>query len=1608
MKRNYFAPAAGAIGLLLLASGLIASASTPWKEVLSNGEDAHPSSVSRTLSPTEAFMKGRRVGNPGNTINPASEGLHQIPASLLQRKAHRAPTMRSPQAPRGSLYAVVNRHATMEYTSEAYVGSLNPVTGILTPMHYGAQYSPYAGFDYIYQANSYRNGDIICSRSYNDGDKTWAIWDTYDLATGEQTGMHRFSDPTANGYSITYNADLDIFFICGIDPYATEGANFFGIVDPKADWKFYLGGRLETSSGLSPFIAAICYNPVDQQLYAFDNRNFVYTIEWQDPGKSLQENIFHPEPIIIEVGDILMYNDGFLFESDDSDPYPGQICYSPMDEMFVAVYRDNAARTNRIVYIHPETFEGIVGKDIKAPQVPYIASIFCTDDFASSDAPTLANSPKINFHDADLSGNITFTVPSESFIGVDLTGTTLKAVAKIDGKVIDERNVKAGESYSISLTLEQGQHTLEYTTAIGENVSPVRKEIFYTGYDAPKAPANVSLVDNLLTWDVPDGIGAHNGYVDTNDITYNVYIGKELQNSTPLSTNSFTLTPPADMKYYTISVVATSRGQVSPEGSINQIFGEAFKLPFYEAPTESQAQNYTVINANNDDRKFYWGINNIESTTGIGGWVFQTGYFVTADDWLILPAIYFDDSERLYNFEFDAYGIVNGMTTSEGFEIFIGNKPNLDAMKTMIYSTPNYYANNLNPKHNKFNFAVPTPGSYYLAIHITTTREQGGQGLSFHNLEVKAADGQSAAVPGEPTNISVKADEFGEQVATATATLPTVDILGHPLPADQDITLTFAYTDASGHDYSNSTTGKPGQTVSVSQGADTDGFQVYYLTPSNENGSGYTKSFRLYVGMDIPLHPDNIAGVPTADNMGIEMTWTAPGNVGRYGGFVDTSAPDFHYNFYTKSGISLQKIGETRDTKYTFYPYGSAPKGALATYYLGPSAVNQAGESIESMFIREDLGSPYELPVKEEWNSSGFTMSPYTFFTSGGYAASYWEGLRSAFGMNIGDPVLIDGGVMGYSQGGVCPAKMILPKFSTAGNKKTILKLRYWDYNEAPRSISIYARRNGNVDEELIGTFQLKRPAKGQWVDGEINLPAEFNNNSWVQVLIATQFMGGVNEYLLLDNFEVMDDNDYDLKITKLDGMTQATMGDILNYDIVVANAGRERISGNLKVEVLDANNNILDSDRIEIPQLTSNQTFEHTSTFVIAYPDLKDVTIRASIEEEDDNINNNVRELKLNIMPSSIPIVSDLSAERLDDKSVKLTWTAPSTEYGNYENFEGYKPFQLTENFDYWQNINGDDLWPLTFENLATGQPVLWENSTEKSGWVVYNFDEMNCPNERIIPHSGKQALMARCGGYDETSTPIQSSKWFVSPLVEPNTEISFWYSTFVSDTSEYVEIWTCEKADGKLDPNDRNLSLGRAGDFRKIASKSKLGEEDWEYVTYMLSRREVRFALRYCSYDGYAAFIDDLAFTPQNMLSRTAESYSVYRCDLDGSNPVLIADKITATSFVDNDYNDRDCKYYVVAYNTVDDSLVAGPQSKYVTVLGSSVDGINAVQSVIAGKGSIEVINFAGERIVIASADGKIIVNANVNSAYASYPVEKGVYLATIGKRTFKVIVK
>lgn len=130
-----------------------------------------------------------------------------------------------------------------------------------------------------------------------------------------------------------------------------------------------------------------------------------------------------------------------------------------------------------------------------------------------------------------LKATISFVAPTKTIEGKTLS--SLSSINIYDGLSLKASktlaDVKPGEKYTVEVPVKShGSHSFRIIAknSIGNGLTTSASA--YIGQDTPLAPRNITLVDNLdgtckLTWNAPDTIGVHGGYVSPDSLTYTIY-----------------------------------------------------------------------------------------------------------------------------------------------------------------------------------------------------------------------------------------------------------------------------------------------------------------------------------------------------------------------------------------------------------------------------------------------------------------------------------------------------------------------------------------------------------------------------------------------------------------------------------------------------------------------------------------------------------------------------------------------------------------------------------------------------------------------------------------------------------------------------------------------------------------------------------------------------------------------------------------------------------------------------------------------------------------------------------------------------------------------------
>ncbi len=1482
----------------------------------------------------------------------------------------------APGTLRGHLYGVVPRYLDMEKAEEAYLASISMNTGVISPVWYNEMFVGVEGDGYVLQGGVYRAGVVYVPRATYGVDSYSIVWNAMDLASGKRLSPVEFADNTtyADPYSITYDSKADLIY--GVSFNDQSDSNLV-VIDPKDGFSLRYVGFIGSEGSIS----AIAYNPANDTLYAFNTSNEVYAVDTATGEINTLGRLDYDET---------MFDEGIA----------GQIAYSPLDGTFVYLYRDPMLMGYRMLFIDPETFEVAEGEDLKGETTLYITNIFLTDPYAEAEAPAQAPECDIKFDRASLSGEIVLHIPSERFDGVLLQDEAISAVATVDGKVVFDSMVAPGSDQSVSLTLEEGVHELSFTTSRGSNgelISPVRTQRFHTGNDNPREIRNLTIAHPsapegaLVSWDAPEGEGLNFGYVDMGALTYDVYLDDVKQNTAPVAETTFTLDTDRELHKSEIKVVAVCHGKESQPTAVTEIVGRAFTLPVSWNPTREESELFPVVNANEDSSRFYFQQTSEEQY----GMTMVIGYYNDPDDWVFLPVMDFEDTSVVYNLAFEAAGVMT-VPTVENLDVWVGTAPDPAAMQSCIFSRQNMDCSMMAMPYNA-NFAVSEKGLHYIGFHLVSKKTNGSRGIILRNFRVRAQHPDSGKAPGEPTEVAVIAGEKGALEATVTMTLPLVDMLGAPMDAEKEMEMKVG-----GLHETTVITGRPGETVSTLQHVDAPGTAIFTILPSNEYGDGTLRVVSGYVGTDTPSVPRNLTGKVAEDNLSIRLDWDVPGETGIHGGYVNTES--LVYPIYM--GHSNHTLAGKVDKSYVIFTPGET---TLRSYILSVKAENEIGASPDySNEVREVLGTPYEVPMRERFGSAGFNYSPYESDAWKPGNLVSWENTTSVANFNCGNPTISQGALIAYTDNAVATSgELTLPKAATTGYHAVTFSMKYWDFSEAPERIEIIGRHAANSEPEVIGTIIPSRPQTGEWAQGIVELPAGYMDRGWIQLRVRPCFPGTANQLLCIDEWELIPDVDTDLSMGVIEGPAQCVLGETPEFLVSVVNAGYDRVSGHVLTEVVGESGKLYATIENLTGALNYGQKYQTYVKVPVtgAYAGESHFTIRCTVECEDDKVtSNNTREHVVKLAASQLPVVSDLE---LNEETSDLVWTEPDATYGGNQDFDILRPFTNEEYVGEFTTYDLDGGEPIM---LGSGSVAfLWDGCAAPSSWTVIDAEAIGTMNdERAAPHSGKQYLMARSVNPDYM---MQASDWLISPEVKGGSTVSFWYGTLASNVYEYVELWY-SASDTYLDPEDydENASgiITRMGDFHRIRSFSKTGAATWEEVKAVLPENARYFALRYCSFDGYAALIDDLSYDPIETSTWDIAGYSVYRQEEDGRFTHVGDTDTTGFSLKDMASGmycvrtrvDADRDIYSVTEGPVSNLVSFGTNG--VAVFGSSERGV------AGGKGCLILKGMQDSELTICTISGQVAGVVKPLAPYASYPFAPGIYLVRTPEGTFKVNVR
>lgn len=364
-------------------------------------------------------------------------------------------------------------------------------------------------------------------------------------------------------------------------------------------------------------------------------------------------------------------------------------------------------------------------------------------------------------------------------------------------------------------------------------------------------------------------------------------------------------------------------------------------LPYFETfDSQDAAESYTIIDGNKDNNSWTF-------TNGMAEYMEDMFNDNSGDDWLITPPFKLEAGK---NYEFSLKAKAFDNETSECFESFLGTDTTVASMIIPLFQKTTVASSNFNTYTQTIK--VPTTGTYRLGIHCIS--EPDKMTLNIDDISIK--EGATDSAPKEVSSLTAIAAEGGDLRSFISFKAPTTTTAGTPLTKLDSITVVRGQN----HLVSRLTNVAPGASYSITDEHPENGINTYTVIAYNAFGAGLSANTTVFIGVDIPLAPEQAK----AENVGNDthLSWTIS-NKGWNGEYVNPDS--VKYTIYeTSDGINRTLIAENHKGTELNIPLTNATgKQKQVAYQIYPMTIAGKGQKANTNTII--IGKTYELPFKE-------------------------------------------------------------------------------------------------------------------------------------------------------------------------------------------------------------------------------------------------------------------------------------------------------------------------------------------------------------------------------------------------------------------------------------------------------------------------------------------------------------------------------------------------------------------------------------------------------------------------------------------------------------------
>lgn len=1197
---------------------------------------------------------------------------------------------------------------------------------------------------------------------------------------------------------------------------------------------------------------------------------------------------------------------------------------------------------------------GAASKICNFPNNEEFTSLYIPAPEVKEAAPAKVSEITPSFTNGSLSGKLIVKTPELTFAGSKLSG---KVTLKVDVDGVEKYNsqVNAGQSVEIPLTLAEGTHSFAAMAENAAGAGPRTGVAAYVGIDAPAQPSNITIATDdkgraIISWSAPTA-GRHGGYIDPAQITYNVTRmpdGAEVAKGISATSAIDPLEVDASNYYYTVTPYIGQREGLSAN-SETRLLGGGSALPVkWDLSTHEQFDLFTTIDANNDaEPQYHWGewmygydFPSIKDESEKRSVVYGYSPENAADDWVITPPVKLKKGKK--------YRLTYTMWTrgdKEILEVTVGTANDV-ASQRVITAAKEY----THKDHKVFtqDFTAEADGNHYAGFHITSGKKKYYLFVTDIMVDEVPDDHAPAAVD----NLTATAGAKGAMTATVSFKAPSKTMAGTALSTISKIEVYRGNAQEACHSFASP---KPGADLTWTDTDPAPGFNTYRVVAFAGESAGQKAETTLFVGVDTPLPPTDIA-VSDASGKPV-ITWTAP-TQGVNGGYIDPAA--LTYIIY-RDGDSAEFLNNAfKGTEYT--DTGLDPKEMQHFVRYAVFAVSKTGRSEFAVTDFIVYGDPYAAPFAESFADSYSQNNPWVTYNLKGNQ-QLWT-LSSSSDSPACSSADSDGGMLCFQSGfGRIgdESRIVSPKISLAGLSRPLLTFyfyhkyseehEYYQEQHQDRLIPEVQLPDGSYEALLETPIFVDDLGQG-WLKYALPLD-KYKTQPYVR--IAFHGISDGQQNVNVDIVRITNDIQKDIQLYTLSGPAKVKVGKKAVYTATFFNRGSLPATG-FKIQLLQNGKKI---DEYSPKTLESGEyaSFDFPVEFTMDQLD-KNLQFQAKVEWDEDEIeaDNLSNTVTTRVVEPDLPEVYALR-HSVNDHDVTLEWGAPEARHYE-EGFEDYTPFSINNIEDYTL-VDNDKSLSYCFRD------IYFDHAGDPQAFMVFNpvmlginiVDDPLFGYDAFDPHGGQQVLCA-WGAAEKAN-----DDWFISPEVFGNQKV-----TFYAKSGDYMQ--GKDTFEILYSTSDTNI-----GSFRTVGD-AVATDKEWKKYEIDLPANARYFAIHCTSADGFCLMIDDLTY-----VAKAAESlvpltgYAIYR---DGFK--VGETGVDVTTFTDRSLPDGTYTYDIRAlYGT----RTAPASDKAVVVIGTG-----AVDQIAADAADAEYFTLAGFR--------------------AQRPLQPGVYIELRQGKARKVIVK